>query len=79
MSGISRARALELAREYFDVKDKQLDELLCAVLRVDSFRWPLYPDAISGDYLIVEELLRHQLASTRALFADVFRVSAAPR
>lgn len=85
-SGITRARALALAREWrrreagfallhFDVKDEQLDELLCAVLRVSRIDWdsPWSPLRYLGIDEGREGDLRMKLASTRALFADAFR------
>lgn len=66
-----------MAREYFDVKDEQLDELLCAVLRVPNrmeLEFPLLTWRLNLHDLMTEDELRSRLASTRALFADAFRM-----
>lgn len=74
MSGISRAQALALAREYFTVKDEQLDDVIKAVLRDYAIEWPLTTWNLNRHVYMTEAELRTKLASTRALFAEMFRV-----
>lgn len=63
---ISKLKAAAIVNEYFNVEAGSLEDLLCAALRVERIRYPL-------QWLTKAEL-RAKLESTRALFADTFRV-----
>lgn len=65
--GIGKLEAAAIVDGYFNVTAGSLDDLLCAVLRVERVSYPL-------PRWLTEAQLRAKLESTRALFADTFRV-----
>lgn len=65
--GIGKRRAGDIAREFFVFEPEKLHDLMAAVLRVETVRYPL-------PHWLTEQDLRAKLASTRALFADSFKV-----